>query len=147
MRFDWHIILRKFGFDRDTSCGRWGSTDTLSFGSSGSTETRPAEDGALGACGACLAPTEPKARPWTHGVQVSFGLVKKKSSCFTQLLSFWSCGRWDLNPHDVTATRTLILLVCQFRHFRIHSFELNCLPLTCDSVIISNPSRSVKPFL
>ena len=32
------------GFDRDTSCGRWGSTDTLSFGRWGSTETHPAED-------------------------------------------------------------------------------------------------------
>lgn len=28
------------------------------------------------------------------------------------------CGRWDLNPHDVTITRSLVLLVCQFRHFR-----------------------------
>ena len=28
------------------------------------------------------------------------------------------CGRWDLNPHDVTVTRSLVLLVCQFRHFR-----------------------------
>ena len=28
------------------------------------------------------------------------------------------CGRWDLNPHDLTATRSLVLLVCQFRHFR-----------------------------
>ena len=30
-----------------------------------------------------------------------------------------SCGRWDLNPHDVTTTRSLVLLVCQFRHFRV----------------------------
>ena len=29
------------------------------------------------------------------------------------------CGRWDLNPHDVTTTRSLVLLVCQFRHFRV----------------------------
>ncbi len=31
---------------------------------------------------------------------------------------FLSCGRWDLNPHDIAATRSLVLLVCQFRHFR-----------------------------
>ena len=29
------------------------------------------------------------------------------------------CGRWDLNPHDIAITRSLVLLVCQFRHFRI----------------------------
>ena len=28
------------------------------------------------------------------------------------------CGRWDLNPHENTPTRFLVLLVCQFRHFR-----------------------------
>lgn len=31
----------------------------------------------------------------------------------------FNCGRWDLNPHDIAATRSLVLLVCQFRHFRI----------------------------
>ena len=30
-----------------------------------------------------------------------------------------NCGRWDLNPHDIAITRSLVLLVCQFRHFRI----------------------------
>ena len=29
-----------------------------------------------------------------------------------------SCGRWDLNPHDIAITRSLVLLVYQFRHFR-----------------------------
>ena len=29
------------------------------------------------------------------------------------------CGRWDLNPHAVASTRSLVLLVCQFRHFRM----------------------------
>ena len=29
------------------------------------------------------------------------------------------CGRWDLNPHVVTDTRSLVLPVCQFQHFRI----------------------------
>ncbi len=25
-----------------------------------------------------------------------------------------------MNPHDIAVTRSLVLLVCQFRHFRIH---------------------------
>ena len=32
--------------------------------------------------------------------------------------TFNHCGRWDLNPHGTNATRSLVLLVCQFRHFR-----------------------------
>ena len=28
------------------------------------------------------------------------------------------CGRWDLNSHGTNTTRSLVLLVCQFRHFR-----------------------------
>ena len=40
------------------------------------------------------------------------------------LLSLY-CGRWDLNPHGVPTTRSLVLLVCQFRHFRILSLELS----------------------
>ncbi len=28
------------------------------------------------------------------------------------------CGRWDLNPHVVSDTRSLVLPVCQFQHFR-----------------------------
>ena len=35
------------------------------------------------------------------------------------LTLLFSCGRWDLNPHGVTTTRSLVLLVCQFRHFRL----------------------------
>ena len=35
------------------------------------------------------------------------------------------CGRWDLNPHDIAATRSLVLLVCQFRHFRSLHFFLS----------------------
>lgn len=40
------------------------------------------------------------------------------------------CGRWDLNPHDIAATRTLILLVCQFRHFRSSLYEVIALSLS-----------------
>ena len=29
------------------------------------------------------------------------------------------CGGWDLNPHEIAPTRSLVLLVCQFRHLRI----------------------------
>ena len=36
-----------------------------------------------------------------------------------QYQSISRCGKWDLNPHDLAATRTLILLVYQFRHSRI----------------------------
>ena len=38
------------------------------------------------------------------------------------------CGRWDLNPHDVTTTRSLVLLVCQFRHFRVSGVSRFCIP-------------------
>ena len=29
-----------------------------------------------------------------------------------------SCGRWDLNPHVLSDTRSLVLPVCQFQHSR-----------------------------
>ena len=35
------------------------------------------------------------------------------------------CGRWDLNPHGVPTTRSLVLLVCQFRHFRAILIKLS----------------------
>ena len=40
---------------------------------------------------------------------------------------FIICGRWDLNPHDVTTTRSLVLLVCQFRHFRVSGVSRFCI--------------------
>ena len=44
---------------------------------------------------------------------------KLRSADFSTFLShFHSCGRWDLNPHVIANTRSLVLLVCQFRHFR-----------------------------
>ncbi len=30
------------------------------------------------------------------------------------------CGRWDLNPHVYTDTRSLVLPVCQFQHSRFY---------------------------
>ena len=39
------------------------------------------------------------------------------------------CGRWDLNPHGIATTRSLVLLVCQFRHFRKpHHLYISVLP-------------------
>ena len=35
-----------------------------------------------------------------------------------------TCGRWDLNPHVVTDTRSLVLPVCQFQHFRICNTQI-----------------------
>ena len=35
------------------------------------------------------------------------------------------CGGWDLNPHAVASTRSLVLLVCQFRHLRMRDFSEN----------------------
>ena len=58
-------------------------------------------------------------------IQTAFlHIVKKPSHSYNaKRLKFHdlslSCGRWDLNPHDVTTTRSLVLLVCQFRHFRV----------------------------
>ena len=31
----------------------------------------------------------------------------------------FDCGRWDLNPHEHTPTRSLVLPVCQFQHSRL----------------------------
>ena len=33
------------------------------------------------------------------------------------------CGRWDLNPHEHTPTRSLVLPVCQFQHSRALSLS------------------------
>ena len=49
-------------------------------------------------------------------------LRAKKKRAF--LLSLY-CGRWDLNPHGVSTTRSLVLLVCQFRHFRVFLIKLS----------------------
>ena len=49
--------------------------------------------------------------------QYEKNLQTRINSAFTG--PFTPCGRWDLNPHDIAATRSLVLLVCQFRHFRM----------------------------
>ncbi len=41
----------------------------------------------------------------------------KKESSSEEFLSI-KCGRWDLNPHEHTPTRSLVLPVCQFQHSR-----------------------------
>ena len=51
------------------------------------------------------------------GSKARFGTeTKKTQDSFLSL--FVSCGRWDLNPHDANITRSLVLPVCQFQHFR-----------------------------
>ena len=50
---------------------------------------------------------------------------KKPQALCLRLFRIIQCGRWDLNPHDVSITRSLVLLVCQFRHFRIPSSSLS----------------------
>ncbi len=71
----------------------------------------------------CLATTGTECRrgaeiePW---VQCSLPLWKtKRTGSNEPALFVFQCGRWDLNPHDEAITRSLVLLVCQFRHFRI----------------------------
>ena len=64
---------------------------------------------------------------------------KKKDQLFR--VDPLQCGRWDLNPHDVSITRSLVLLVCQFRHFRIPS-QIAC----CDFYKIPNFSINVNTF-
>ena len=44
---------------------------------------------------------------------------------FFESLAQFFCGGWDLNPHAVASTRSLVLLVCQFRHLRIRDFSEN----------------------
>ena len=82
----------------------------------------------------CLAPTEAERRmnPW---VQLTLPLLKQKKSKSFDLLSFcFKCGRWDLNPHVYTNTRSLVLPVCQFQHFRMFVTSIS----RDDLVIISN---------
>ena len=42
---------------------------------------------------------------------------QKKEPSLEGFLSL-KCGRWDLNPHEHTPTRSLVLPVCQFQHSR-----------------------------
>ena len=51
--------------------------------------------------------------------------IKTGSLILQASQGFNHCGRWDLNPHVVTNTRSLVLPVCQFQHFRFYN---RCLP-------------------
>ena len=57
---------------------------------------------------------------WKH-----FQKKQKKRETFKIKVSrlIRHCGRWDLNPHANTCTRSLVLPVCQFQHSRISSFQ------------------------
>ena len=65
-----------------------------------------------------IAPTErhsPVPRDMNLGSNGPVPHTKKSPELL--LRGSFVCGRRDLNPHDLTATRTLILLVYQFQHF------------------------------
>ena len=51
--------------------------------------------------------------------------IKKQKTWIKSKLSalFSVCGRWDLNPHEHTPTRSLVLPVCQFQHSRALSLS------------------------
>ncbi len=63
---------------------------------------------------------------------------KRKSLENSRLLT--ECGRWDLNPHDTNVTRSLVLLVCQFRHFRMTAL------FRCPKSIILQASLNVNSY-
>ena len=50
------------------------------------------------------------------------------------------CGRWDLNPHEHTPTRSLVLPVCQFQHSRLLFFNFLC------PMIFSPTKSSIAQF-
>ena len=53
-----------------------------------------------------------------------------------------------MNPHDIAATRSLVLLVCQFRHFRIHyENEMSFTRLFNNSKCFPNCQCSFAHFL
>ena len=61
-------------------------------------------------------------RAWRIANAQSANAQKKNREHFC---SRFNCGRWDLNPHGVPTTRSLVLLVCQFRHFRAFLIKLS----------------------
>ena len=60
------------------------------------------------------APCSHLVRAWRIANAQSADAQKSREHFCSRL----DCGRWDLNPHGVPTTRSLVLLVCQFRHFR-----------------------------
>ena len=73
----------------------------------------------------------------THWVRGTPRRMKKNHPEYNPGWFFFTCGRWDLNPHDIAITRSLVLLVCQFRHFRL--LDAN--------IILSFSEDDVKGFL
>ncbi len=64
-------------------------------------------------------PCAPRYEPGgDHGTPSAFRNRKIPLRNFLKGIFYLECGRRDLNPHDLAATRTLILLVYQFQHFR-----------------------------
>ena len=57
------------------------------------------------------------------------------------------CGRWDLNPHEHTPTRSLVLPVCQFQHSRLLLFIFACrVSHSLTKVSIAQALRECKHF-
>ena len=87
----------------------------------------------------------------------------KKTLQIFRSARFLSCGRWDLNPHDIAATRSLVLLVCQFRHFRLpfllrfrishqrmilyHNFSHSSTPFFIFLTKTTAPSKKLRSFI
>ena len=68
--------------------------------------------------------------------------IKKQKTWIKSKLSalFSVCGRWDLNPHEHTPTRSLVLPVCQFQHSRLLFFNFLC------PMIFSPTKSSIAQF-
>ncbi len=61
--------------------------------------------------------------------------LDKKTTGLKRPVIFLSCGERDLNPHDITATRSLVWLVCQFRHLRKRKIDISIFNLGCQALL------------
>ena len=52
-------------------------------------------------------------------LRIPVSVTKTKGASSQRGYAFVLCGRWDLNPHEHTPTRSLVLPVCQFQHSRL----------------------------
>ena len=79
----------------------------------------------------CLSPAEEGSRTLKvllpHGPEPCAS-ANSATSAFAYLIKHgtfkYQCGRWDLNPHDHTTTRSLVLPVCQFQHSRSTCYNI-----------------------
>ena len=77
----------------------------------------------------CLSPAEEESnlKVLPHGPEPCAS-ANSATSAFAYLIKHgtfkYQCGRWDLNPHDHTTTRSLVLPVCQFQHSRSTCYNI-----------------------